>query len=174
MKNSLLKSQLETITKKCKSIADVCRALDIRPAGGNYRILNRKIKQYEIDISHFTGQGWRKGHNTSVIKLTPMEEILTIDSNYQSNKLRKRLILEGYKKYECETCRNTEWNGYKIPLELDHVNGVNTDNRLENLKLICPNCHALTSTYRGRNRKKSALLENRKLKYNKSRETLNE
>ena len=82
---------------------------------------------------------------------TPLDLILTINSNFQSNKLRKRLINEGYLEPVCSSCSLTEWQGVPIPLELDHINGTNTDNRLMNLRLLCPNCHALTSNYRGKN-----------------------
>ncbi len=67
-----------------------------------------------------------------------------------------RLFKEGIKKEQCENCNNTHWLNKKIPLELDHINGNNTDNRIENLRILCPNCHALTLTYRGKNKKKSA------------------
>lgn len=80
-----------------------------------------------------------------------IEEILIENSSYQTNKLRLRLLKEGLKKPICETCNNTEWNGKPIPLEVSHKNGNNSDNRLENLELICPNCHALTDSYRGKN-----------------------
>jgi len=69
----------------------------------------------------------------------------------QSNNLKERLIREGLKKRICELCERKDWNGRPIPLELDHVNGRRDDNRLENLRIVCPNCHAQTSTYRGRN-----------------------
>lgn len=79
-------------------------------------------------------------------------------STYQTNKLRKRLLKEGLKKHICETCNNTEWNGKPIPLELSHKNGDNSDHRFENLELICPNCHAQTDTYRGKNWGKAKVL----------------
>jgi len=81
----------------------------------------------------------------------PLSEILVKDSIYQSNKLRKRLIKAGLKSHQCETCGLVEWLGSPIPLELDHINGDKHDNRLPNLRIICPNCHALTDTYRGKN-----------------------
>lgn len=72
----------------------------------------------------------------------------------QSNKLRKKLLREGIKEARCERCGNTEWMGVPIPLEVHHINGDKTKNELDNLQLLCPNCHALTDTYRGKNIKK--------------------
>ena len=68
--------------------------------------------------------------------------------------LAKKLLKEGIKKHMCECCLNTTWNGLPIPLEVHHKDGDNTNNKLENLQLLCPNCHALTDTYRGKNTKK--------------------
>jgi hypothetical protein len=73
------------------------------------------------------------------------------NSSYQSYKLKRRLREEGLKKEQCERCMNVLWNGEKIPLELHHINGNGRDNRLENLLLLCPNCHAQTKTYREKN-----------------------
>lgn len=87
--------------------------------------------------------------------LIPLEEILIENSSYQTNKLRKRLLKEGIKQHKCETCKNTEWNEKPIPLELSHKNGNNSDHRLENLEMICPNCHAQTDSYRGKNHGKA-------------------
>ena len=83
-----------------------------------------------------------------------IEEILVENSTYQSYKLKKRLIAEGIKKSVCESCGQSEWLEQPIPLELHHINGNNSDNRLENLRLLCPNCHALTDSYRGKNKRK--------------------
>ena len=135
-----------------KSIADVCRNLRIKPNGGNYRIIHKEIKEYNIDTSHFTGQGWNIGLGFKPKNTKPLEEILTENSHYQSFKLKKRLFKEGIKEQKCEYCNNTEWMGKPIPLELHHIDGDNTNNKLENLQILCPNCHAQTDTYRGLNR----------------------
>ena len=84
-----------------------------------------------------------------------LEDILVENSTYQSNKLRKRLLAEGIKEHRCELCNLREWMGKPIPLELDHINGNNADHRLFNLRIICPNCHAQTDHYRGKNRGKA-------------------
>ena len=96
--------------------------------------------------------GWNVGNRYRPIKTAqPLTEILVENSNYQSFKLAKRLLKEGYKERKCEMCGNTHWCNYLIPLELHHINGIKTDNRLENLQMLCPNCHALTDNYRGKN-----------------------
>lgn len=92
----------------------------------------------------------------------PLEQILIIGSKYQTNKLKERLIKQKLKEYKCEICNLTTWQGVQIPLELNHKNGINNDHRLENLELICPNCHALTDSYRGKNRGKAKNLHHYK------------
>ena len=143
--------ELREAVKKSTSIRQVLEKLDIVPAGGNYQTTNRRIKKLNIDISHFTGQAWNRGKVIGPKR--PIEEYLIENSVVQSFKLKGRLIAEGLKQHKCECCGITEWNGKPAPIELDHINGNHHDNRLENLRILCPNCHAQTDTYRGKNKK---------------------
>ena len=100
-------------------------------------------------MSHFTGNAWNKGMKGlySSIK-TSLEEILIENSIYSSSKLKPRLIKAGLMKEECLSCGlGNTWNGKSIVLQLDHINGNCADNRLENLRILCPNCHSQTRTY---------------------------
>lgn len=96
-----------------------------------------------------SGKGITKKHNGNKISLT---EILNgKHPHYQTNKLKKRLIKEGLKSNECEECGIYEWNGKPLVMELDHIDGDRTNHLLDNLKMLCPNCHSQTDTFRGKN-----------------------
>ena len=129
--------------------------LNVKPAGGNYDVFRRAVKHFEIDTSHFRGQGWNRGDHSGLCaswrKKRDLKDILQEGTSYKTYDLKRRLIAEGLKEHKCEMCGITEWNGQPTPTELDHINGVRTDNRLENLRILCPNCHAQTKTYRGKN-----------------------
>jgi hypothetical protein len=132
------------------SIRQVLAKLGLSEAGGNYSITKRRIRELDIETTHFKGQGWKKGNHSPVVSAKPLSEILQKGIVFQSFKLKRRLFAEGLKEKRCEMCLNIEWLGKLIPLELDHVNGDSADNRIENLRVLCPNCHAQTETYRGK------------------------
>ena len=135
------------------SMRQVLRTLNVAAYGGNYDVLRRAIKHFGLDTSHFTGQAWNKGRELPA--RVPTERYLKNEIPIQSYKLRNRLLKEGYFEHVCNICQNTMWQNQPIPLELDHINGNKKDNSLKNLRLLCPNCHALTRTYRSKNRAKA-------------------
>ncbi len=151
MPSKYTEEQFIEAVKTSTSVRQVLSKIGIKEAGGNYKVAKDKIKRLNLDTSHFTGMGWLKGQ-THKHTTKPIEYYLTEDSYHQSYKLKLRLIAEGIKQHKCEKCGITEWMGQPTPIELDHINGNNRDNRLENLRLLCPNCHAQTPTYRGRNK----------------------
>lgn len=169
MKYKFTKEDLELAIKNSLSIAQVCRELGIRPVGGNYKTLKSKFKIWELDTSHFTGQGWNTGKRfRKFSKSLTLDQILIEDSPYLStNSLKKRLLKEGVLQNICSVCSIVDWNGLPLVLQIDHINGVNTDNRIENLRILCPNCHAQTSTYRGKGIVKS-ISERRQSEYDES------
>ena len=135
------------------SYAQVLEKLGLKIAGSNYDSVKRKIKELNLDTSHMTGKAWNQGERFIIIKpAEPLSKVLVEHSTYtNSNSLRKRLLKEGIKEYKCECCNRTEWLGKPIKLELHHINGVKDDLRIENLQILCPNCHAYTDNYRGKN-----------------------
>lgn len=140
------------------SKAEVIKKCGLKPAGSNYSAFDQLIKKWNVDDSHFAGQSHLKGksHDWNNTKIE-LKDILVEYSTYNSNRLRKRLLSENILSHKCSNCELEEWLGNKIPLELEHKNGNKFDHRLENLELRCPNCHALTSTYRGKNKKISSV-----------------
>lgn len=146
--------QLKNSVSKCYSYRQVIKDLGLIPAGGNYVHVKKYISENNIDIQHFKGKTWNKGMRGGYNPKLPIRDLLVKNSEVQSFKLKKRLFIEGIKKQECENCgwSKRSLDG-RLPLELDHINGDRMDNRLENLRILCPNCHSLCDTHRGRNKK---------------------
>jgi hypothetical protein len=142
--------QLQGAVKTSASMRQVLVKLNVAPYGGNYDVLRTKLKKLRLDTSHFIGRGWSR--NRRLAPKTPLARYLDGVRPIQSYKLKNRLIKQGVLAPVCVSCGLRSWLDQPIPLELDHVNGNNKDNRLENLRLLCPNCHALTPTYRNKRR----------------------
>ena len=148
-------NDLRKATKQSTSIRQILYKIGLVEAGGNYAQIKKYLKQYKIDISHLKGQGWNKGLHGIGKPIIPLNKILIKNSDFQSYKLKNRLFKEKLKQPICEKCgwAKKSKDG-RIPVELDHINGSSNDNRFKNLRILCPNCHSLEPTHRGRNRKK--------------------
>ena len=156
-KNSYTDKDFEEAVKTSISIREAISKLGLIPAGANYHQFHKTIARLNISTSHFKGQAANKGKTLSPKR--DIQDYLNNIQSIQSHKLKLRLIKEGIKQHQCESCLLTLWNNKPIPLELDHINGNNCDNSLTNLRLLCPNCHAQTDTYRGKNIKVNSKIE---------------
>lgn len=146
--------QLREAVRVSYSYRSTLIKLGLVPAGGNYDQLQKRIHLLQLDINHFTGKRWNKGASYHTRSRLPLEDLLKNGSTVQSYKLKKRLYEENLKQPRCELCGwGEEAPDGRIPVELDHVNGNRFDNRLENLRILCPNCHSLQPTHRGKNKK---------------------
>lgn len=134
-----------------RTYSEVLRRLELRPAGGNFGQLRRYIDRYGISTAHFDPQASRVAKREGRGRL-PLEEVLVVDSGYSRGHLKERLYAEGLKARRCEACgQGEEWQGRRMSLILDHINGVPNDHRIENLRILCPNCNAVLETHCGRN-----------------------
>jgi len=146
--------EIKKIFKESFSIADVCRMLNIRPVGGNYKRVHNLINKYSIDISHFIGQGWNKGEKYKYPgKIMSLDDILIKKSTYTNiGLLRIKLIKNGLKENKCENCGIIKWCDKDISLHLHHIDGDNRNHELNNLKVLCPNCHSQTDNFGSKNK----------------------
>lgn len=154
-KRSWTDGELIVAVKESKSYRAVLVKLGLTPAGGNYDQIKQRMLDLTIPADHFTGKGWNVGWKFDPrIPAQTLGLLLVDSSRAQSFVLKKRLFKAGLKKPACELCgwSKRSLDG-KIPLELDHINGKRKDNRLKNLRILCPNCHSLQPTHRGRNKK---------------------
>lgn len=151
-KNTLLK-----IVNESKTLTDVLKKLKIRTAGGNFNTLKKWINHHNIDTSHFNPNEVKCiGINKyqQMVKKSN-EEVFVINSTYSRQSLKKRLYDEGLKKKECELCGQDEnWKGKKMSLILDQINGIWNDSRIQNLRIVCPNCNATLDTHCGKQNSK--------------------
>ena len=141
--------EIISVAKAAKSASAAAATLGIQY--GTYRSHAKRLGVFKTNQS---GKGERKPKTEGSGKL-PIKDILDGKyPQYQSNKLRKRLFEEGYKERKCEVCGIIEWNGKSLSFECEHINGDSADHRLNNLMIICPNCHSQTDTYKGKNAKR--------------------
>ena len=148
--------QLIFAVKSFNSISGVLSQLSLKAAGGNYKTIENAVKRLQLSTSHWTGQGHLRGKSHNWAPIRAFQDILVEDSDYTSTfKLKHRLIKASLLPlYECSVCHVSSWQGNNLALQLDHINGKNNDHRLENLRLLCPNCHSQTDTFAGKNKRK--------------------
>lgn len=134
--------EIQQICSQCYSYRQL--ALRLGYSENSVNIIKKIVEKYNLDISHFTGQGWRRDK----VDMSIFQYNKSVKSEVM---MRALTILKGWK---CEKCGRTEWEGQKIPLCVHHIDGNHINNQIENLQVLCPNCHAQTDNYCGRNKRK--------------------
>lgn len=126
--------------------ADALRKLGYEAKGSNFRTLKKYARLWGIATRHFDQHAGRR--RASARRVVPLDEVLVANSRYPRGRLKDRLYAAGIKQRNCEMCGQGEmWQGREMSLILDHVNGVANDHRLENLRIVCPNCAATLDTH---------------------------
>lgn len=156
---------LEDLVRSSTSVAQVAAKLGKPTHGRPHRQLTLRIEELDLDTSHFRGRGWSRGEtmathpslaNASQRRRLPDSEVFVENGPLLGGpRIAQRLLALGWQ-YRCAWCGIVDWRGTRLVLHVDHINGINNDNRFENLRLLCPNCHSQTDTYCNRAREEAA------------------
>lgn len=155
MGSIISKEEMEKIVSESYSISECLKKMNRSSRGGNYKTFHRYRVLYNLDTSHFIGRKTYVGNEKNFDAIKPIEFYLhkNCHTTIKSRILTQRLIEKGYKHNECECCHITEWCGKPITFQLHHIDGDHYNNELENLQLLCPNCHSQTENFCGRKQK---------------------
>lgn len=125
----------------CSDIKSTLRMLGLYPGAANYQTVRRRVEQLDLDTSHWGKRSQKRSDRV------PNEQVFVEHSSSNKHRLKRRVIDENLLPYECRECGISEWQGKRLSLHLDHINGDRSDDRLDNLRFLCPNCHSQTETY---------------------------
>lgn len=139
------------LIKGSSNVSEVLFKLGYSIKGNSWAfgLIKRRMSDLNLDITDFKGRSPKKLENEQ--KQVTDQELFRTNCKHNRNIIRRRIIKENLLPYKCAICGISSWNGKTLSLELDHINGINDDNRLENLRFLCPNCHSQTTTYGSRN-----------------------
>lgn len=145
------KEEFANLIKRCFSFKEALAFFGMENKGQNFRTLRKRILEDNIDYSHF-----KKPKDYLVRIPTPIEKLLVENSDFNRTHLKEKLFKAGLIRNECYICKQPPiWQGKPLTLQLDHINGISNDNRIENLRILCPHCHSQTETYAGRSKRKN-------------------
>jgi 5-methylcytosine-specific restriction endonuclease McrA len=148
------KEQLSKIVLESNSISEILLHFSLQNKGHNYRTLKKRLDEDSINYSNIKlGVSSNKNRKFPNAKKIPLEDVLVEHSTFNRNHLKIRLLKEGILKNECTICGQLPvWNNKPLSLQLDHINGISDDNRLKNLRVLCPHCHSQTENFAGKNK----------------------
>lgn len=152
MKRTWTDEQFTQAVKESVSWAEVLRKLNLKPGGGTQAYFRLLAKNLNLDTSHMRGQSWNRGGTNSNKRIKPIEDLLVRGTITQTHSFKLRLWKEGFFEKKCSRCGVEDWFGKWNHLQLDHIDGDRSNNTIENLRILCANCHSLTDTWTGKNR----------------------
>lgn len=150
----LTDEQFVNLIKNCTNISEVLFKLNYSIAGNSwaFSLVRRRMEELGLNTCDFKGKNAISKNCECEINL---DKLLSTNSKHTRTALRRYILKNNLIPYRCKICGCKEWNGKTLSLELDHINGINNDNRLENLRFLCPNCHSQTTTYGSRNQQRN-------------------
>ena len=167
---SMPKEDFANLVRECYTWTEILKSFGLKHWGNVVKTLRKRVEEDNVDVSHFKGQSWSKGTKRKFTITTPVEEYLTNESLLNNIQVKKYIIHHELIENKCNWCNLHEWNDQPLVLELDHIDGDNTNNLLGNLRLLCPNCHSQTNTWRGRKVIRTVDIERKqKTHYNKGK-----
>jgi Zn finger protein HypA/HybF involved in hydrogenase expression len=147
MRTPFNEQNFRTLVTSSRSKREVLQKMGLKANGGNYLIFKQRIRRLNVDISHFEPTWAAMQKKRGKVQPKSLDKLLVEHSTHNRYHLRERIIKNKLIDYECQICGLTSWLNQPISLQLDHINGINDDNRIENLRFLCPNCHSQTDTY---------------------------
>ena len=148
---------IKNVVMSSSSFSEVFRKLNKSKSGDSYKVIRNYIIKNNIDISHF--DPYKNNRIPSSSRSKPIDFWLQSGTTIHSVHLKEKLYESGLKEKKCELCgQGEEWNGRHMSLILDHINGINDDNRIQNLRIVCPNCNATLDTHCGKNKKRRKMV----------------
>lgn len=147
---SKTKEEIQELLDTCDSYSEVMRRLGLNPRNGSVKTLHARIKKENLDCSNVEKRKWTKQFSRTI----PNELVFVENSTTSRHIVKKKIIKSNLIPYVCSGCGNKgKYNNKPLSLQLDHKNGIGNDNRLENLRFLCPNCHSQTETYAGKKKR---------------------